>query len=244
VNGLQRKGGYSHFAASSFIMDPPLTVNIRHDGPPDLEPQGFLLVPGCPSPSPDEEEANEGTNINDSSLTQFSCHEYVQKKTNNGSDLSQKVAILFTMRIGLDDSKFPFFVDREPFISLPKQNKIRINQQVLGEEIVRRCNEYVLDTVKPAQWKKDKQMTWLKKNPIPSIATADLEFIKTSLQQLTKFAEQLVDNAKVNAAHPMRKNWTSILPWLRFYLALVHPKVRPLFLLCHTPKSISSTSGI
>jgi hypothetical protein len=26
-------------------------------------------------------------------------------------------------------------------------------------------------------------------------------------------------------------------PWLQFYLALIHPKVGPLFLLCHTPKS-------
>jgi hypothetical protein len=93
--------------------------------------------------------------------------------------------------------------------------------------------------VKPAQWKKDKCMTWLRSNPVPSIATDDLKFIKTSLEQLTKFAQQLVDNHKAHgmAKAALRKNWTSILPWLRFYLALVDPQVRPLFLLRHTPKS-------
>jgi hypothetical protein len=39
-------------------------------------------------------------------------------------------------------------------------------------------------------------MSWLKKNPVPSIATDDLEFVRTSLEQLTKFAQQLVDNHK------------------------------------------------
>jgi hypothetical protein len=58
------------------------------------------------------------------------------------------------MQIGLDDSDFPFFVDKEQIVSLPKHTKIKINQQVLGEEIIRRCKEYALDIVKPAQWKK------------------------------------------------------------------------------------------
>ena len=119
------KGRYTHFLVSSFIMD--LIVSGRtfcRDSPPDLEPWGFLQILCCPSPSSDEEEDYEPMK------TQSSCYEeYVcQIKTSYGSDLSQKVVILFTMRIGLHDSEFPFFVDREPFVSLPKQNKIKIHQ--------------------------------------------------------------------------------------------------------------------
>jgi hypothetical protein len=90
-----------------------------------LEKQSFLLVPtSCCSPSPDSEEEQE---VFKPMKTQYSCYEYLQIKMNNGSNLSQKVALLFTMRIGLDDFLFPFFVDRGPLASLPKQNKIKIN---------------------------------------------------------------------------------------------------------------------
>jgi hypothetical protein len=79
------------------------------------------------------------------------------------------------------------------------ESKIKLNQQGF---------EYVHDLVKPAQWKKERQMTWLKKNPIPSIATDDLAFIKSSLEQLTKFAQHLVDNHKTHglANAALRKN--------------------------------------
>jgi hypothetical protein len=82
-------------------------------------------------------------------------------------------------------------------------------------------------------------MAWLEKNRIPSIATDDLSFVKSSLEELTKFAQRLVDNHKVHglANAGFCKNWSSILPWLWFYLTLVDLKVRPLFLLRHTPKS-------
>jgi hypothetical protein len=161
------------------------------------------------SPSPDE-EAN-------TIKTQYSCYEYVQIKTINGSDHSQKVVILFTMQIGLEDLNFPFSVDEEPFVSLPRHTNIRINQQVLGEEIVCRCNKYDMDIVKPAQWKKEKQITRLKKNPIPSNATDDLEFIKTSLEQITMFAKQLVDNVKAHGVSmiAMCKNWSNYMSWLQ-----------------------------
>jgi hypothetical protein len=111
---------------------------------------------------------------------------------------------------------FLFFVDNAPSVSLPKHTKISINQQVLGEAIISCCNEYALDIVKPAQWKKEKQMTWLKKNPIPSIATDDLEFIKMSLEEITIFVKQLVDNAKAHRASmiAMCKNWSNYMPWL------------------------------
>jgi hypothetical protein len=69
--------------------------------------------------------------------------------------------------------------------------------------------------------------------------TDDLNFSKTCLKQLTKFAQQLVDNHKAQgiAGTVLRKNRTSTLPWLRFYLALVDPQVMPLFLIRHTPNS-------
>jgi hypothetical protein len=223
-------------------MDLPATVH-RHDDLPDLNEQVFLQVPNISSTrSPDDGEEDEEASCNanhEPIKGQYSCYEYVQIKTINGSDHSQKVAVLLAMRIGLDDVKFPFFVDKEPFISLPKHNKIKMSQQVLGEEIVRRCNEYALDIVKPAQWKKEKQMTWLKKNPIPSIASDDLEFVKMELERVTAFAREITENAKAHGASmkAMRKNWSNYMPWLRFYLALAHSRVMPLFLLRHTPKS-------
>jgi hypothetical protein len=136
------------------------------------------------------------------------------------------------MQVGLDDVEFPFFVDKERFISLlSKHNKIRMSQQGLGEEIICRCNEYAMDIVKPAQWKKAKQMTWLKKNPIPSIVTDGLELIKTSLEQITTFSRALIDNSKAPGAsmQAMHKNWSNYMPWLRFYPALTHSRVMPLF---------------
>jgi hypothetical protein len=90
--------------------------------------------------------------------------------------------------------------------------------------------------VKLAQWKKEKEMAWLKKYLIPSIVTDDLEFIKTGLKQLTNFVsswwiitrrrmglpKQLVDNHKMHGIDNtvLRKNWTSILAFCPMALVL------------------------
>jgi hypothetical protein len=76
---------------TSFVVDLMVTaITYRHDNPPNLECQGFLQVPDCPSPSHDEEE-DEEANTNEPIKTQYSCYKYVQIKTISSSDHNQRL---------------------------------------------------------------------------------------------------------------------------------------------------------
>jgi len=177
----------------------------------------------------EEEEAN--SNVNDGIIdrSQFNCENFINSKTNGGTDVSDKLCYLYVMSLGQKNNKIEgLSLDCVPFSKLPKPYRIKLSVKHYNDEIIRHGNAYILiEKKRPNQWNNEKHIQWLQQNPIPARDNPeDIRFIEDEWFRMTDFCNRLIGRSisqkpRSADASIVKKKWDGNVPWLCLFMCLL-----------------------